>query len=91
MRKVNGATTFELVTLLTVDFSILILIAFCISVPVAYYFGNLWLSNFAYKTDIGIWPIISSAAICIVIALGTAGYQAIKAALIDPAKTLRNE
>ena len=53
VRKVNGASTFELVTLLIRDFSVLVIIAFVISVPVAYYFSTMWLDNFAYKTEIG--------------------------------------
>jgi putative ABC transport system permease protein len=91
VRKVNGATTFELVTLLTLDFSLLILIAFCISVPVAYYFGNLWLSNFAYRTDIGVFIFIISGLISLVLAIATVSYHTFRAARANPVNSLRYE
>ena len=91
VRKVNGATTFELVTLLLKDFSILVLIAFVISVPVAYYFGSLWLNNFAYKTDIGILIFLFSGVVSLMLAVLTVSYHTIKAARANPVKALRYE
>jgi len=91
VRKVNGATTFELVTLLTKDFSILILIAFVIAVPLAYYFGNLWLDNFAYKTEIGVFIFILSGAISLSLAVITVSYHTIRAARTNPVTSLRYE
>ena len=87
----NGATTFELVTLLLKDFSILVLIAFVISVPVAYYFGSLWLNNFAYKTDIGILIFLFSGVVSLMLAVLTVSYHTIKAARANPVKALRYE
>jgi putative ABC transport system permease protein len=69
----------------------LIFSAIAIGLPLAYWTMTQWLKGFAYKTDIGMGPLVISSAICIVIALGAAGYQAVKAAFIDPAKTLRSE
>lgn len=91
VRKVNGATTFQLVTLLIRDFSLLILIAFLISIPVAYYFGSLWLDNFAYKTSIGMFTFIVAGAVALVLAILTVSYHTIKAARANPVQSLRYE
>lgn len=91
IRKVLGASAPNIVLLITRDFTMLIFSAIAIGLPLAYWTMTQWLKGFAYKTDIGIEPMMASSAICIVIALGAAGYQAVKAALIDPAKTLRSE
>ena len=91
VRKVNGASTFELVTLLIKEFSLLVLIAFAISVPVAYYFSTLWLDNFAYKTDIGVFIFILAGAISLLMAILTVSYHTIRAARANPVKSLRYE
>lgn len=91
IRKVLGATASNIVVLITQDFTKLVLIAIALGLPISYWMMSKWLHDFAYKTEIGAGPIVISSLICIVIALGTAGYQAVKAALVDPAKTLRNE
>lgn len=91
IRKVLGASVPQIVALITNDFTLLILIALGIGLPSAYWIMQRWLSDFAYKTDIGLLPIVLASLLCLVIAFGTAGYQALKAALIDPASTLRNE
>jgi putative ABC transport system permease protein len=91
VRKVNGATTFELVTLLLKDFSMLVMIAFIISIPVSYYFGNLWLDNFAYKTDIGVFIFLLSGIVSLLLAVVTVSYHTIKAASANPVKALRYE
>ena len=91
IRKVLGATASSIVLLITKDFTRLVLLAIVVGIPLAYWVMSQWLNDFAYKTDIGIWPIITSAVMCLVIAYGTAAFQAVKAALINPADTLRNE
>jgi putative ABC transport system permease protein len=91
IRKVNGASTLELLSLLTMEFSKLVLIAFFISVPVAWYFGNLWLSDFAYKTNMGITVFIFAGAAALFIAVVTVSYHTIKAAMSNPVKSLRYE
>jgi putative ABC transport system permease protein len=91
VRKVNGATTFELVTLLIKDFSILIVIAFVISVPVAWYFGNMWLNNFAYKTEIGVFIFILAGTISLALAILTVSYHTVRAARSNPVQSLRYE
>ena len=91
IRKVNGATTLGLVGLLTKDFSMLVGIAFVIAVPAAYYLSTLWLSNFAYKTDIGISIFIIAGILSLVLAVITVSYHTIKAALTNPVNSLRYE
>src|SRR5690606_37007630 len=91
VRKVNGATTFELVTLLIKDFSSLVLIAFVISVPLAYFFGSRWLDNFAYRTDIGILVFIVSGVVALLLAVITVSYHTFKAARANPVQSLRYE
>lgn len=91
IRKVNGANTTELLSLLTVDFSILILIAFIISIPVANYFGNMWLSNFAYRAEIGFGIYLIAGLIALVLAIATMSYHTLKSALRNPVNAVRYE
>ncbi|MFZ6011283.1 MAG: ABC transporter permease [Bacteroidota bacterium] len=91
IRKVLGATASNIVLLITKDFTKLILVSIALGLPLAYWMMSQWLKDFAYKTDIGPEPILISSLLCMTIAFGTAGFQAVKAALIDPARTLRNE
>lgn len=92
IRKVLGATSSGIVMLLTRDFSKLVIIAIVIGLPLAdWLMSGYWLSDFAYKTPVGFWPYVISAVACVVIAFATIAYEAVKASLIDPAETLRNE
>jgi putative ABC transport system permease protein len=91
IRKVLGASASSIVFLITRDFTRLVIIAIVIGFPIAYWMMDKWLSDFAYKTEIGLSPALLSSLLCVIIAFGTASYQAVKAALINPADTLRNE
>jgi putative ABC transport system permease protein len=91
VRKVNGASTFELVALLIRDFTLLVVIAFAISVPVAYYFGTMWLDNFAYKTDIGVFIFVVAGIVSLTMAVLTVSYHTIRAASANPVHSLRYE
>lgn len=92
IRKVLGATMPGLVMLITREFSRPVVIAVVASMPIAWWLmSDVWLSGFAYKTEIGILPFVIASGTCILIALATTAYQAIKASLIDPAETLRTE
>jgi putative ABC transport system permease protein len=91
IRKVNGATTMELLGLLIKDFSKLILIAYLISIPLAWYGTSLWLRTFAYKTDIGIQIFIIAGLIALGVALLTISYHTVKAAVRNPIEALRYE
>jgi putative ABC transport system permease protein len=91
IRKVLGASVYGVVTLLSKDFLKLVLIAVVIASPVAWYFMNKWLQNFAYQTNIS-WQVFAlTTFIAIIIAFTTVSFQAIKAALSNPVKSLRTE
>ncbi|MCG8306594.1 MAG: ABC transporter permease [Cytophagales bacterium] len=91
IRKVNGASTIELLTLLTKDFSKLIVLAFVIAIPVSYYFGSLWLNDFAYRTSIGIDVFLVAGVSALLIALLTVSYHTIRAAMKNPVNSIRYE
>jgi putative ABC transport system permease protein len=91
IRKVNGATTLELLGLLTGDFSKLVLIAYVISVPIAWFGTNFWLNSFAYRTKIGLMIFIPAGLIAIGVAILTISYHTIKAAVRNPVEALRYE
>ncbi|MBB6108151.1 ABC transporter permease [Mucilaginibacter lappiensis] len=91
VRKVLGASVFNLWRLLSTDFVILVIISFVIASPVAYYFMNGWLQGYTYRSEISWWIFGVSAAGAIVITLATVSFQAIKAALANPVKSLRSE
>ena len=91
IRKVLGATATNIVLLITREFSGLVIAGIVIGLPLAYWMMSQWLEDFAYKTDIGATPLILASITCVLIAIASAGYQAIKASLVDPAKILRSE
>jgi putative ABC transport system permease protein len=91
IRKVMGATTIEIVLMLSKEFTKLILISFFISIPIAYYTISYWLQNFAYKISINFSSFIIAGLLTILVALFTVGFQAIKAALANPVRSLRAE
>lgn len=91
IRKVLGASINSVIKLLTKDFVKLILIAFVIAAPIAYYFIQKWLAGFAYHIDIQ-WSIfIIAGSFTLIITLVTVGFQSIKSALANPVKSLRSE
>jgi ABC-type antimicrobial peptide transport system permease subunit len=91
VRKVLGATVFNLWRLLSKDFIVLVVIALVIAAPIAYYFMSKWLMNFTYRQGIGWWIFAITAVGAIAITLATVSYQSIKAALANPVKSLRSE
>ena len=91
IRKVNGATIFEIVKLLTSEFIKWVAIAFIIAVPIAYYVMHRWLQNFAYKTTLSWWIFALAGVFVLVIALGTVSWQTFTAARKNPVKALRYE
>jgi putative ABC transport system permease protein len=91
IRKVLGATVPGIVTRFCKEFTVWILISNIIAWPIAYYFINDWLSNFAYKISIGITPFIFAGSFALIIALLTISYQAVKSALVNPVESLRYE
>jgi len=91
VRKVLGAGVGSIVTLLSKDLLRLVLIAFVIASPIAWYFMHHWLQDFAYHINVGWWSFLLAGSIAILIALATVGFRAMKAALANPVKSLRTE
>jgi putative ABC transport system permease protein len=91
IRKVLGATVINITAMLSRDFIILIIIALCIASPIAWYFMDQWLEDFAYRINISWWMVALAGTIAILIALLTVSAQAIKAALANPVNSLRTE
>ncbi|WP_454801762.1 FtsX-like permease family protein [Mucilaginibacter phyllosphaerae] len=91
VRKVLGASVFAVWQLLSKDFAILVFISIMIASPVAYYFMHNWLLNYQYHTDLAWWVFIVTAIGAILITLITVSFQAIKAALANPIKSLKTE
>ena len=91
VRKVLGASVLSIVTMLSKDFLKLVLISIVIASPLAWYAMNQWLQGFAYKADITWWIFALSGLMAIVIALLTVSFQSVKAALMNPVKSLRSE
>ena len=91
VRKVIGASVLQITLLLNRDFVVLVLLSICIGFPIAMWATNSWLAGFAYKASIGWWLYALAALSALFIALVTVSFQAIKAALADPAESLRTE
>ena len=91
VRKVLGGSVKHIVGLVMQDFFKLIAIAGIIATPVAWYVLNRWLENFEYKTAINWWIFVLAVGIVMVITLLTISYQALKAAMANPVKSLRTE
>jgi putative ABC transport system permease protein len=91
IRKVLGASLPGLVALLSKDFLKLVILALLIASPLAWYFMNQWLQDFAYRISIGWWIFIAAGLLALVIAFVTIGFQAIKAGIANPVRSLRTE
>jgi len=91
VRKVMGASVAEIIGLLSLDFIKLVLVAILLASPVAWYMMNQWLMEFAYRIEISPWIFILAGFIALSIAIVTVSFQAIKAALLNPIKSLRSE
>src|SRR5579871_117 len=90
IRKVLGANTSQVVQLLSKDFIVLVIIASVIAFPVAWWAMNTWLSDFAYRTNISWWVFITAGLAAVLVALITISFQAVKAAMANPVKSLRS-
>ncbi len=91
IRKVLGATVASITSLLSKEFIKLVIMAFIIATPVAWWAMYQWLQNFAYRTNISVWIFLVSGLMAIGVALITISFQAIKAAVANPVKSLRTE
>ena len=91
IRKVLGASAAGIVGLLSKDFLRLVIIALVIASPVAWYFMSRWLENFVYRIDISWWIFLLAGVLAVLIAVLTISFQAIRAAVSNPVKSLRTE
>jgi putative ABC transport system permease protein len=91
IRKVMGASTGNILNLLSRDFLLLVVISFFVAAPVSWYFMQQWLKDFAYRTDIAWWVFAASGILAVVIAISTISFMAIRAAVANPVKSLRTE
>jgi len=91
IRKVLGASVSGIIQLLSKEFLKLVLIAFIIAIPVSWWAMNVWLRDFAYRINIGWWVFAVAGTFALIITLVTISFQAIRAALANPVKSLRTE
>ncbi len=91
VRKVLGASIANVWGLLSKEFVILVIISCLIAIPIAYYYLHEWLQQYQYRTSITWWVLLGSVIGALFITLATVSYQAIKAALANPVKSLRSE
>jgi len=91
IRKVNGASIVEILIMLNKDFILMVIIAFIIAFPVAYYAMNKWLESFAYRIELSWWIFILSGFIALIIALITVSFQTLRAARRNPVLSLKYE
>jgi putative ABC transport system permease protein len=91
IRKVLGATTWDITALVSKEFLILVGIAILIAGPLGYYAADKWLENFAYKMDLSLWIFVSAGLVAVFIAYATVSFQAVKAALTNPVDSLKGE
>lgn len=91
IRKVLGASVASVVTTLSKDFLKLVMIAMIIAIPVAWLVAAKWLENYPYRISLSWWMFASAGILVIIIALATISFQAVKAAVANPARSLRTE
>ena len=91
IRKVLGASVAGITTLLTRDFLKLVFVAIVIASPLAWYFMQRWLSNFAYHIDMQWWMVAVAGLVAVAIAFLTVGFQSVRAALTNPVESLKSE
>ena len=91
IRKILGATITNIISLLSKEFVVLVLLAIAIAIPLAWFAASKWLEDFTYRISIEWWVFVIAGLVTVLIALLTVSIQAIKAALTNPVKNLRTE
>ena len=91
IRKVNGATIAEIISMFNKNFVILVGVAFVIATPLSWYAMHKWLESFAYKTALSWWIFVLAGLLVLVITLLTVSIQSWRAATRNPVESLRNE
>jgi putative ABC transport system permease protein len=91
IRKILGASAANIALMLSADFVLLVIASLFIASPIAWYFMNQWLQGFAYRINISVWVFILAGTGAILIALITVSFQAVKAAVMNPVRSLKSE
>jgi putative ABC transport system permease protein len=91
IRKTLGASVSGITVMLSKEFVKWVMIANVVAWPVAYYFMNKWLQNFAYRTTVGMWIFVVSTVVSLSVAILTVSYRAVRAAMANPVEALRYE
>lgn len=91
IRKVMGASSIQIILLLSVDLVRLVLLSFLFAIPITWYGMNQWLQSFAYKTSFDFYVVLLSCTSCVLIAIATVGYKSYRAASINPVESLKND
>lgn len=91
IRKVLGATSFDIVGTLSREFILLIILSIVIATPVAWYYMNNWLLGFIYRTELNVWHFVGAAGIALITGLATVSVQSWKAATNNPVQALKTE
>lgn len=91
IRKVSGSSQFEIVRLLSNDFTKMVIVSICIALPISYFMVSRWLENFAYRIELDWFYFVGAGVIALVTAWLTVGIQTIRASKINPAKSLASE
>src|SRR5664280_1507174 len=91
IRKINGAKSIEIFSLLSREYIIWVMISIIIACPIAWYVMHKWLQNFAYRIDIILWIFALAGSIALLIALLTVSFQSYRAASRNPVEALRYE
>jgi len=91
IRKVLGASIKQVVALLSFEFLTLVLIAFVVALPIAWYSADVWLTAFPYRASVSVWMFLVTAVVASVVAMITVGYQTVRAAGANPVESLRTE
>jgi ABC-type antimicrobial peptide transport system permease subunit len=91
IRKVLGATVFNVWKMLSREFTMLVMVSVLLAAPLAYYFANQWLQQYDYRTKISVWVFVVTGMGVLVITLLSVSYQSLKAAVANPVDSLRSE
>ncbi len=91
VRKVLGASVLRLWSLLSREFVVLVVLSLLIAMPLGYYFMHSWLQHYSYRVGMPWWIFAGAGIAAIVVTLATVSYQGIKAAMMNPVKSLRSE
>jgi putative ABC transport system permease protein len=91
IRKVLGCSAWKIMRMLTLEFSLMVLVAAAVALPIAWFYSDEWLRTFAYRTELPLWLFAATGVTVLVISILTVGMQAIKTARINPAVSLKTE